>query len=69
MADYSLNSINISPAEFLGAFFEPAETVCIRVFSDRPGSAFAGLKLDCKKERFESIIEKLRKQNGQNRGI
>ena len=69
MDDYSLHSVDISPAEFLGAFFEPAETVCLRVFSDRPDSAFAGLKLECRQGRFDSLAETLRRHNAENRGI
>jgi len=69
MADYSLNGLNISPAEFLGAFFNPDETICIRVFSDKSGSAFSGQKLECKQGRFDSFAETLHKHNAQDRGI
>ena len=69
MADYTLNGLNISPAEFLGAFFNPDETICISVFSDKAGSAFSGQKLECKQGRFDTFVETLRKHNEQNRGI
>ena len=69
MADYTLNGLNISPAEFLGAFFNPDETICIRVFSDKSGSAFSGQKLECKQGRFDSFVETLHKHNAQDRGI
>jgi len=69
MSDYSLQDLNISPVGFLGAFFSPAENVCIRIFSDRPGSAFSGLKMDCKQGRLEQSNEILKQHNEQNRGI
>ncbi len=69
MSDYNLNGLPISPAEFLGAFFEPSETVCLRIFSDKPDSAFAGQKLEVKAGRFDGIAETLQKHNEQGRGI
>ncbi len=69
MSEYSLDGLNISPGEFLGAFFEPAERVCLRVFSDRPDSAFTGLKLEVEQGRFDTVVPTLRKHNEQNRGI
>jgi putative DNA primase/helicase len=69
MSNYSLEGINITPSEFLSAFFEPAEKVCLRVFSDRPGSSFSGQKLEVTQGRFTSIIDTLQKHNAQNRGI
>jgi len=69
LSDYNLNGLPISPAEFLSAFFEPSETVCIRIFSDKPDSAFAGQKLEVKAGRFDGIAETLQKHNEQGRGI
>lgn len=69
MSDYNLNGLPISPAEFLGAFFEPSDTVCLRIFSDKPDSAFAGQKLEAKAGRFDGIAETLQKHNEQGRGI
>ncbi len=67
--NYSLMPIKISPEEFLSAFFEPAETICLRIFSDRPGSAFSGQKLEVTQGRFNSVINQLNEHNAQNRGI
>jgi putative DNA primase/helicase len=69
VADYSLDGLNITPEEFLGAFFAPPETVCIRIFSDKSGSAFSGLKLECEQGHFDQINDTLKKHNAQNRGI
>jgi len=45
------------------------EKVCLRVFSDRPGSAFSGLKTDCVLEGFSDVADLLKSHNDQNRGI
>lgn len=69
MPDYSLQSLNITPGEFLGAFFEASERVCLRVFSDKPGSAFSGLKLETEQGHFDKISDVLHKHNTGDRGI
>ncbi|MDR0943572.1 MAG: RepB family DNA primase, partial [Ruminococcus sp.] len=69
MSEYTLSGIDISPEEFLSAFFEPVEKVCFRVFSDRPGSPFAGLKLAKEQGAFDKIQPYLIENNEQNRGI
>jgi len=69
LAEYSLSPLNISPAEFLGAFFDPAETVCLRIFSDKSDTAFSGLKLETKQGRFDGVEDTLHKHNEQGRGI
>lgn len=69
MDKYNLSGLSISPGEFLGAFFAPDETVCLRIFSDKPDSAFSGQKLEIKQGRFEAITESLQKHNEQGRGI
>jgi len=67
--NYSLEGLAITPEEFLGAFFNPHEIVCVRVFSDKAGSAFSGQKLECQQGRFDSFLEVLQKHNNQDRGI
>lgn len=67
--NYSLTLLQISPEEFLSAFFEPAETVCLRIFSDRSDSAFSGQKLEVTQGRFDAIRQNLHEHNAQNRGI
>ena len=70
MSNYTLEGIKISPEEFLGAFFEAADKVCIRVFSDKPGSAFqGGVNLSVAQGHFDSILDTLHKHNIEDRGI
>ncbi|WP_228725095.1 phage/plasmid primase, P4 family [Caproicibacter fermentans] len=69
MSEYSLKPVPVSPGEFLGAFFEPAESVCLRIFSDRPDNAFSGQKLKIEQGHFDKIVDTLKAHNEQNRGI
>ncbi|MCL1874030.1 MAG: phage/plasmid primase, P4 family [Clostridiales bacterium] len=69
MSDYSLQKLAINAEEFLSAFFEPAEKVCLRVFSDRDGSAFSGQKMEIEQGMFQKIEYALKEHNNQNRGI
>jgi putative DNA primase/helicase len=69
MSEYNLSGLNISPDEFLSAFFEPAEKVCFRVFSDKKDSAFAGAKLEKEQGLFQQIAHLLQNHNEQGRGI
>ena len=69
MSNYTLESINISTEEFLGAFFESNDKVCVRIFSDKSGSAFSGLKLEIEQGHFDRIADILHKHNAQDRGI
>jgi putative DNA primase/helicase len=69
MSEYSLTSQNISPEEFLSAFFEPAETVCFRVFTDKKDTAFSGAKLEKQQGFFKKIEQFLRNHNDKGRGI
>ena len=69
MSDLNLKGINISPAEFLSAFFQPHETVCLRVLPDKKGSAFSSQNLDSKQGHLEKILPILQEHNTQKRGI
>ena len=69
MSNYTLTGMNISSEEFLGAFFQAQDTVCIRVFSDKPGSAFAGIKMETTQGHFDKIANELHNHNAQGRGI
>lgn len=60
---------NIPFDEFLKPFFEPHETVCLRVFDDRKTGTFKGAKLECQAGKIASVEDTLRKHNAQNRGI
>ena len=66
-------ALNIPLDEFLRPFFDPAETVCLRIFDDqRPGgskSVFKGLKLECEAGKINSLSDVLKKHNEQNRGV
>ncbi len=69
MSKYSLEGIHVSPEDFLHAFFDIKEKVCLRVFSDKPGSAFSGQKLEVELEHFEDIEDSLKAHNEQGRGV
>ena len=69
MNNYSLEGLNITAADFLRPFFAPNETVCLRVFSDKPDSAFSGQKLECEMAHFEEMEHTLKAHNEQNRGV
>jgi putative DNA primase/helicase len=69
MSHYSLEGLNITAAEFLRPFFAPNETICLRVFSDKPDSAFSGQKLECELSRFEEVEKSLKSHNEQERGV
>jgi len=69
MNNYSLSGINVPPEEFLRPFFELKEKVCLRVFSDKPDSAFSGQKLECVLENFSDIYDTLKAHNDQGRGV
>jgi putative DNA primase/helicase len=69
MSEHSLSGLNISPEEFLSAFFEPVEKVCFRVFSDKKDTDFSGAKYDKPQGSFKHISDLLQKHNEQGRGI
>ena len=64
-----LKALNIPVEEFLKPLFDAGETVCIRVFADRKGSAFKGLKLEYPAGKIAAAIDNLKEHNNQNRGI
>ncbi|HCS74129.1 MAG TPA: DNA primase [Clostridiales bacterium] len=64
-----LKALNIPVEEFLKPLFDAGETVCVRVFADRKGSAFKGLKLEYPAGKISAAVENLKKHNEQNRGI
>jgi putative DNA primase/helicase len=61
--------LNIPLEEFLRPFFDPGETVCLRVFDDRKTGSFKGAKLECEAGKIAAITDTLKKHNAQNRGI
>jgi len=62
-------SLNISPEEFLLPFFEPGETVCLRVFDDKKTGSYKGAKLECEAGKIGGMMDTLTKHNAKNRGI
>lgn len=62
-------ALNIPLEEFLRPFFEPGDTVCIRIFDDRKRGTFKGAKLETNISKVDSIMETLQKHNSKNRGI
>jgi putative DNA primase/helicase len=69
MSNFTLEALNILAEEFLGAFYEPGDTVRLRVFADRPGSAFQGIKFETTQGHFDRLEEELKRHNEKNRGI
>jgi len=61
--------LNIPLDEFLRPFFDPGETVCLRVLDDRRPSAFKGAKLECEAGKIDGMLDTLRRHNAQNRGV
>lgn len=64
-----MKPLNIPIEEFLKPFFDAGEMVCLRVFADRKGAAFKGMKLECAAGKIGSMTDTLKKHNEQNRGI
>ena len=64
-----MKSIQIPVEEFLRPFFDPADTVCLRVFDDRKTGTFKGLKLEAQAGKINSMLDTLRKHNAAHRGI
>lgn len=64
-----MKPLSIPLEEFLRPFFDPSETVCLRVFDDRKTGAFKGAKLECAAGKIASMTDTLHKHNQQNRGI
>lgn len=64
-----MKALNIPLEEFLRPFFDPSETVCLRVFDDRKTGTFKGAKLECEAGKIGSLEPTLKKHNAQNRGI
>jgi len=64
-----MQALNIPLDEFLRPFFDPSETVCLRVFDDRKPSAFKGAKLECEAGKIDGMLDTLHKHNAQHRGV
>lgn len=64
-----MKPLSIPLEEFLRPFFDPGETVCLRVFDDRKTGAFKGAKLECAAGKISTMTDTLKKHNARNRGI
>ena len=60
----------VTAADVLCSIFAPEDTVCFRVFSDKKGSTFPGMKLECKCRNYlEDMEPQLMKHNEMGRGV
>lgn len=64
-----LAPLQVSAADVLGCLFASNETVCLRVYADKKGSTFSGLKLQCLCGKFLNIKNTLKQHNAMDRGI
>ena len=62
-------AVKIQAEDVIGALFNPAEKVCLRVFADRKGDPFTGQKYSGEAAKFADCIETLKQHNKNNRGI
>lgn len=62
-------TLKIQAEDVIGALFNPAEEVCLRVFADRKGDPFTGQKYSGEAAKFTDCIETLKEHNKHNRGI
>lgn len=54
----------------LKSLFAPDDTVCLRVFEDKKGGTFHGMKLECKyRDYLQEMEPQLRKHNEMGRGV
>lgn len=60
-----MKPLSIPLEEFLRPFFDPGETVCLRVFDDRKTGAFKGAKLECAAGKIAAMTDTLKKHNAQ----
>ena len=60
----------VTAADILGSMFAPEDMVCFRVFDDKKGGTFPGMKLECKcRDYLQEMEPQLRKHNEMGRGV
>lgn len=60
----------VTAADILGSIFAPEDIVCFRVFSDKKGGTFPGMKLDCKcRDYIQEMEPQLMEHNKMGRGV
>jgi len=61
--------MGVTAPDILKTMFNPNETVCLRVFSDKKDGVFKGQNLSVEAGKFSSIEETLKQHNALDRGI
>lgn len=69
-ADEQSEAAAVTAADVLGSIFAPEDIVCFRVFDDKKGGTFPGMKLECKCwDYLEDMEPQLKAHNRLGRGI
>lgn len=67
--DKDYDNTAVAAEDVLGSLFDPEDTVNFRVFDDRKGGVFLGLKLSCKCSEYKSMEPELKRHNSLGRGV
>lgn len=67
--EYKDYNNTVTAEDVLGSLFAPEDTVNFRVFDDRKGGVFLGLKLSCKCSEYKSMEPELKRHNSLGRGV
>ena len=63
-ADKQGEAAAATAADILGSVFAPEDIVCFRVFDDKKGGTFPGMKLECKcRDYLKDMEPRLREHN------
>ncbi len=70
VVDEQSESAAVTAADVLKSLFDPDDTLCLRVFDDKRGGTFHGLKLECKcRDYLKDMEPQLREHNEVGRGV
>lgn len=61
--------MDITALDIVNTMYNADEKVCIRIFADRDGDPFSGMKIEVECGKLASILPTLRQHNAMNRGI
>ena len=61
--------MNVQAIDIINTMFNPEDTVCFRVFDDRKGGTFTGMKLSCDAGQYAVFENNLVEHNKLNRGV
>ena len=67
--DKDYDNTAVAAEDVLGSLFDPEDTVNFRVFDDKKGGVFLGLKLSCKCSEYKSMEPELKRHNSLGRGV